>query len=134
MELPNLPKQNKKKEADSGLRFRSWFEKHPTPISCSLEMKDSRGKDYISYKEITQEQIKSGLANKSDKGNLIRISSGTIGTADYYYLRNSLAYVVIKYPKFFCLIDIETLNLEIKRSDRRSLTSRRAKEIATIVV
>lgn len=131
--LPELPKQNKKREANFGLKFRTWFEKNPR-LSCSIELKDSRGKNYINFSEITDEQFKSGLANKSDKGNLMRVSSGNIGTADYIFLRNAFAYVVIRYPQFFCLIDIETLYNEKKNSKRKSLTASRAKDIAILVV
>jgi len=42
--------------------------------------------------------------------------------------------VVIRYPQFFCLIPIDIFIQESKRSKRRSLTSERAKEIATLVV
>ena len=53
---------------------------------------------------------------------------------DCFSLNNVPAYVVIKYPDFFCLIDIETFVLEKERSKRRSLTSTRAKELAIITV
>lgn len=42
--------------------------------------------------------------------------------------------VVIKYPDFFCLIDIQDWIRENELSSRRSLTSSRAKEIATWTV
>lgn len=133
--LPNLPKQNKKKEADFGLTFRSWWKyNHHRIVSGSYELKDTRGKNYLLYSEVTDEQIKSGLANKSDIGNLIRVINGTIGTADYILLRNSYAYIVIKYPKKFCIIDIETFILEKHKNKRKSLTFERACEIAILVV
>lgn len=44
------------------------------------------------------------------------------------------AFVVLKYPSFFCLIDIDDWLNEKKRSKRRSLTSNRAEEIATLIV
>lgn len=43
------------------------------------------------------------------------------------------AYVVIKYPDFFCLIDIDDWLNEKQKSDRKSLTSGRAREIATVI-
>lgn len=49
-------------------------------------------------------------------------------------LKRVKGFVVIKYPKFFCLIDILDWCNEVERSDRKSLTSERAKEIATIIV
>lgn len=42
--------------------------------------------------------------------------------------------VVIKYPEFFCLIYVDTFIKERNSSDRKSLTSERAKEIAQICV
>lgn len=42
------------------------------------------------------------------------------------------AFVVIRYPEFFCLIDIDDWQKEKKLSTRKSLLSSRAKEISTI--
>lgn len=132
MTLPELPKKNKTKEASFGLRFKSWWKANKKKLQMgSYELKDTRGKDYLPYDEITNEQFKSGLANKSEDGNLIRVVSGTVGTADYILLKKSEAYVVIKYPKFFCFIDIETL---INTKVGKSLSSEKALHIATISV
>lgn len=43
-------------------------------------------------------------------------------------------YIVIKYPKFFCLIRATEFSKEMLNSSRKSLTSQRAKELAEIVV
>jgi len=43
-------------------------------------------------------------------------------------------YVVIKYPDFFCSIGINNFVKQEKESNRKSLTSERAKEIAEICV
>lgn len=125
-----------KKEADFGILFRHWIMSQPRlPKSASLEIKDSRGKDYIPYREIEDSQIRSGLASKiGPKGNLIRVAAGTVAAPDYIWLYKACAYVIIKYPKCFCLIDVETLQLEKDKSTRKSLTSDRAKEIAVKVV
>lgn len=53
---------------------------------------------------------------------------------DSFCITKMPAYVVIKYPKFFCLISIDTFVLESKRSKRRSLTAIRAKDIAQVVI
>lgn len=42
------------------------------------------------------------------------------------------AYVVVRYPEFFCLINIDTWQKEAKLSKRKSLTASRAKEICTV--
>ena len=119
-----------KQEADFSIRLRHYLKAHPLPISCHLEVKDTRGKDSFSYAELKEEQINQAFASISDKGNLIRISVGTIGAPDYVFFRNSPAYVVIKYPSCFVFIGIETFLLERDRSKRKSLTEERAQEIS----
>jgi hypothetical protein len=44
------------------------------------------------------------------------------------------AYVVIKYPDFFCIIYAPVFIKESQDSKRRSLTSERAKELAVVTV
>lgn len=120
----------KKSEADFSILLRHYLKAHPLPVSCPLEVKDTRGKDSFSYAELKEEQINNALASKSDKGNLIRISMGTVGAPDYAWYRNSPAYIVIKYPSGFVFIDIETFILERDTSRRKSLTWERAQEIS----
>ena len=119
-----------KQEADFSIHLRHYLKAHPLPVSCPLEIKDTRGKPSFSYAELKEEQINNALASKSDKGNLIRIASGTIGGPDYAYYRNVPAYVVIKYVSGFVFIDIETLVMERDKSKRKSLTWERAQEIS----
>lgn len=132
IELPNLPKQNRMSESQSSLKFRKWWQLHGK--NAPYEMKDSRGKDYILYSEISDEQIAMGLAANSDKGVLIRVEKGTVGSPDYVGFRNSPYWFVIKFPKAFEIIGIQTLVLEKERSKRRSLTSARAKELSTVSI
>lgn len=120
----------KSQEKDFSIVLRHYLKAHPLPISCPLEIKDTRGKDSFSYAELKEEQINNALASKSDKGNLIRVSTGTIGAPDYVYYRSSPAYIVIKYPGGFVFLDIETLLLEKDSSKRKSLTWERAQEIS----
>lgn len=119
-----------KQEADFSIRLRHYLKANPLPISCPLEVKDTRGKLSFSYAELKEEQVNNALASKSDRGNLIRISVGTVGAPDYCYYRNSPAYVVIKYPSGFVFIDIETFILERSTSKRKSLTWERAQDIS----
>ncbi len=120
----------KNQEASFSLTLRHYLKAHPLPVSCPIECKDSRGKDSIAFSEIKEEQFNNALASKSAKGNLIRISTGTVGSPDYCWFINSPAYVAIKYPKCFVLIDAETLLMERDRSKRKSLTVDRAVDIA----
>jgi len=118
-----------KQEANSSILFRHWWKVNYHKFeSCSLEMKDSRGKDTFNVKEWKEEQRNHALACKSDKGNFIR-TTGTTGMADYHYLRNAYAYVVIKYPKMFAIIDTDDLMKEVK-----GLSITRATEIAIEVI
>lgn len=123
-----------KKEADFSILLRHYLKVHPLPISCPIEVKDTRGKSSFPYAELKEEQINNALASKSGKGNLIRISSGTIGGPDYAWFIDSPAYCAIRYPSGFVLIDIETLIIERKQSKRKSLTWERACEICIIEV
>lgn len=53
---------------------------------------------------------------------------------DSIFLIKVPAYVVIRYPQFFCLIDIDIFIKESNESEEKSLTSARAKEIAVMCV
>lgn len=99
-----------KHEANFGLVFRSWFRANKRKFeSCVFELKDTRGKITFNIKEWKEEQRNHALACKSDTGNLMRFSSGTPGMPDYGYYRNAYAYVIIKYPKAFYVIDSDDL-------------------------
>lgn len=116
-----------KEEANFGILFRHWIKANYQLFeSASFEIKDTRGKKSFSLAELKEEQRNHALANKSNKGNLIRNSSGTIGAADYFFYRNAYAYIVINYPKAFYIIDIDDI-LNVKE---KSLTQDRAKEIS----
>ena len=133
MKLPELPKKNKDLEAKFGMKLREWIMKNPR-VPCTFETKDTRGKDYLNFSEVKDVQINFGMAIKSKKGVLIRLFPFVEGTPDYGYFSNSPAYIVIKYPKQFSLVDVETFQIESKRSKRRSLTSARARDISVITV
>ncbi len=131
MNLPDLPKKNKQKEASFGLDFRAYIDTHSPDASYSYELKDTRGKDYFSFRELDDKQIDHALRSKTEKGNLIRIMSGTPGAPDYVHLKNCKhAFIVIKYPRFSAYIDVDAFLLERDSSDRKSLTDERARAIA----
>lgn len=119
-----------KQEADFSIRLRHYLKAYPLPVSCPIEVKDSRGKDYIAFSEVKEEQCNNAMASKSSKGNLIRIMSGTVGGPDYAWFIDAPAYIVIKFIKQFSIIDAETFILERDRSKRKSLTSTRAADIS----
>lgn len=132
MFLPDLPKQNKKREADFGVRLKNWLKKHPLKVSSSLEIKHSRGKDYLNYHEVAQEQLAYASLVGSDAGVLIRVE-GHNGEPDYIFMRKSPAYFVIQYPDFACIIRAAVFKEE-KKKGAASLTAERAKEIAEIII
>lgn len=100
-----------KHEANFGLLFRSWFRANKKKFdSAVFELKDTRGSATFKVKEWKEEQRYHALACKSDDGNLMRFSSGTTGMPDYGFYRNAYAYVVVKYPKAFYIIDADDLN------------------------
>jgi len=124
-----------KHEANISLIIRHYLKANPIPYSCPIEVKDTRGKDYLAFSEVKDEQINNALASKSSNGNLIRIASGTIGSPDYsWYINAPQAPIFIHYPKCLVSIDISVFVKERDTSKRKSLTSARAKEIAHTVI
>lgn len=119
----------KRKEADFFTQFCHWMEAEPRGIlSAPFEAKDTRGKESFPFSELKQDQISRLLACKTDRGHIMR-TTGNTGVPDGCFYRNSPAYVVIKYPREFFIIDVETFDMERRRSDRKSLTRDRAREI-----
>lgn len=126
--LPDLPKRNKTKEMDFGVWLKNYTEKNPHLVSTGLELKQTE-KDTIPFSAVTPQQIAFGIGAKSSKGVWIRVQ-GLNGEQDYVFLVNAQSYVVIRYPKLVCWIDIEDLIKERDTSSKKSLSSFRAREIA----
>lgn len=116
-------------ESKSAITLRHWIKANPF-LTSSLETKDTRGKSYLNFNEVSQAQLDWGIAIKSDKGVLLRVVAVAEGMPDYIYMRNEPAFIVIKYPKRIEIIDVETFILEKKRNKTKSLTSKRANEIS----
>ncbi len=132
MTLPELPKLHKKKEANAGLKFRAWIEKNPQ-ISGAFELKQCT--DSLPFDAVTEHQIAALLKTKRD-ALLYKAPDDSRGLKpyDYFYIRKGCAFVVIKFKRSFECIDIDTFILEKKRSQRKSLTYQRAKEISSISI
>jgi hypothetical protein len=130
--LPNLPRKNKLKEFDLYEKFRTEFFKRKMP-SGDYELKDTRGKKQLNWKEITDEQINSALRTQSEKGNLIRIINGTPGAPDYRFTKNGQAFFVIRFPESIEVITVENLLFE-KSKGNKSLSAERAKAISTMTL
>ncbi len=90
----------------------------------------------LPFVAVAEHQIDALLAVKSKQGLLYKApdDSRSVKPFDLFYMRSALAYVVIKYPSYFHIIDVDTFLLEKQRSKRKSLTQQRAGEIAVISV
>ena len=137
--LPLLPKKNKHREVDFGTKvFKPWVHNNihlfKKTHGGTFELKQTET-DSLPFSHVEDPQIDASLTVKwGEKGYLIRNLTGTVGAPDYSLYYNSPAWIVIKYPNGFVLIDIETFLEEKKRSKRKSLTWQRACEIATKIV
>jgi hypothetical protein len=123
-----------KKEANFTILFRHWLKANPM-YSGAFELKQTI--NALPFSDVKDHQIEALMAVKSSKGLLHKISDETRGIKpfDMFYLINADAFVVIKYPSFFVLIDPEDFVLERDiLSKRKSLTGKRAKEIASLTV
>ena len=118
-------------ETKSSVLFRHWLRANPQKTS-SYEMKDTRGKNYLDLREVKDAQLDYANAIKSDRGVFIRVQALSGGEPDYIYLRNEPAWIVIKYPKCFCIIDATILQDEKKTAKR--LDEIRARKLSTTCI
>lgn len=125
----------RKREATFGILFRHWVMANAASlISCTFELKQTTTNS-IPFSAIEEHQIEFSQAIlHSKKGVLIRNESGTTGAPDYSFYRESPAYIVIRYPDGFVIIDVDTFVLEKKRSLTKSLKYSRAKELSTLTI
>jgi len=136
--LPELTTHKKQKEADFGLLIAQQYVKGRVfPYPHQLELKDTYGKDSMLFKEVSDLQLIKCLKIKHE-GVLIRntvvSSNGTAGIPDYCWTDKQAVYIVIRYPKSWCFVDIDTFVLEKERSKRKSMTESRAREISIKVI
>lgn len=120
------------RESKASILFRHYIKKNKM-YTCALEMKQTTTNS-IPFSCVTQAQIDWGMAIKSKEGVMLRVQAVAEGMPDYIYLREEPAYLVVKFPDFMCVIDIETFAMERERSKRKSLTQDRARAISIITV
>lgn len=120
------------KEKDFQTTFNHWV-KAVHKKTGAFELKQTKT-DSLPFSAVAPHQ-EHALINVK-KGTLVyKIPDvGYQNPFDCFSMTNEDAYVVVKYPKFFVLIDIFDWLNEKERSTRKSLNSERAKEIATIIV
>lgn len=97
-----------------------------------FELKQTE-KDSIAFNAVADHQKKALMQVKHNVFFFKIPDVGYQNPFDCFCFNNAQAYVVIKYPDICCMIDIDDWVLEESISDRKSLTSQRAKEIATII-
>ena len=134
--MDKLPIKINRVEAEFGLELRNYISKLKTPIFTTttwLELKDTHGKDTLSFSAVSDIQIAEGLKTKNT-GSLVRVTVGTTGCADYIWRYKDPAYVVIRYPNSWCFIDIDTFVLERDRSKKKSMSEERACELSIKVI
>lgn len=121
-----------KREAKFNTLFNHWL-KEVYKQTAAFELKQTTS-DSLPFTSLKMHQI---LAlSEAKKGVMVfKIpDAGFQNPFDTFSLAGVPAFVVVKYPGFFCLIDIEDWLMELSIRDRESLTSERAKKIATITV
>lgn len=123
-----------KREAKFTLRFRSWIRANPFAFSCVFELKQTRT-DSIAFRALEEHQ-EDALRAASTGALLYKIPDDTRGynPFDMFYMRHCQAFIVIKFPDFFCIISFKDFIDERQISQRKSLTAKRAQEIAIKVV
>lgn len=134
MNLPDLPRVLNQHEAKFDARLSEWLYANPEKFATSsMETKDTKGKNYLPFVAVESPQVNYAKRISGPKGAFIRVI-GTDGQPDRIWMVNAPAWIVIRYPDFFCMISIGNWEYEKSRSKAKSLTSLRARQIATLVV
>lgn len=121
-----------KHEAKFQVVFSKWL-KSSFKGSAVFELKQTKGSS-LPFDAVVEHQ-EQALWHTKNKKLVYKIPDvGYQNPYDCICLSGVGAYVVVKYPDFFCLIDIDDWLNEKKRSQRRSLTASRADEISTLTV
>ena len=117
--------------------FQSHFNKFLKNVhkqSGAFELKVATG-NRLPFSAVKEHQIKA-LEQVRHSTFVYKISdfSQMQQPFDCFSFTRQPAWIVIKYEKFFCLITIDAFQAERFKSKRKSLTSERAREIASIVI
>ena len=120
------------KEKDYQIKFNHWLKEKYKKTGC-FELKQTQTNS-IPFSSVKEHQIKA-LLNASNSSLVYKIPDmGYENPFDCFCLSGVPAFVVIKYPKSFELISIESFLFEMGKSKRKSLTYERAKLISTITI
>ncbi len=124
-----------KRESKFQTLFRHWLRANKSKFpSCAFELKQTTT-DSLPFTAVAEHQEVAMEAAETE-GILYKAPDDSRGSKpfDFFWLREADAWVVIRYPNFFCIISRAVFFEEKKISDRKSLISKRAKWIAHIVV
>jgi hypothetical protein len=97
-----------------------------------MELKHTHGKDSLPFSAVEDSQLAYASRVSSPKGAWIR-TLGLHGEPDYIWMKNEIAFIVIKYPKGIVFITIDNFLYEKEKSKRKSLTWERACEIGRVI-
>ncbi len=127
----------KKREADFGTLFRHWLKANQDKFeSAGFELKQTRT-NRLRFDAVVDHQIAAlDAVQQPYTGLLYKAPDDSRGIKpfDFFYLKDADGWIVIRYPDFFCVIDIDDFRDERNSSKEKSLTSERAKYIATWIV
>lgn len=121
-----------KREADFTRVFQKWAKASNAILTpTAFELKQTTTES-IPFSAVKDHQLAALEAVASNQGFIYKISDGSAGFKpfDLFYMRQCMAFVVIKYPREFFLINVFSFKEEKKSSKRRSLTRERAREIS----
>lgn len=125
-------KENSMKEKNFQTTFNHWV-KNVYRKTAAFELKQTKTNS-LAFSSVVEHQVQA-LYNVRNGILVYKIPDvGYENPFDSFALYQTPAFVVIKYPSFFCMIDINDWINEVKISDRKSLTDKRAREIATFIV
>lgn len=140
MQLPELPIKRKNDEAKFGVQLVDYVSKLKEPFfefSVWQELKICKKDNTFYFSQLEPHQVLRCQEIKT-RGVFVRIVdarvSGKSGIPDYVWVYKQPAYVVIKYSRSWCFIDIDTFILERDRCKKPTLSESRAKEIAIRVI
>lgn len=123
-----------KREARFQTQFNKWLTKEFKETGV-FELKHTHGKDSLPFNAVKDHQLRALSIAKHGVFSYKISDFDMIGFKpfDCFCVARVMAYVVIKYPDFFCLIDIDDFIKEKGRSKRKSLTSDRAQDITPLI-
>ena len=119
--------------------LKKFIDKQPLKYSAAMELKIVKNGKPMPFNKIAEHQL-SGLYDAKHSGCYHKLSdmSREKKPFDCFFIKEVAAYIVIwwykpRQKKEMIWIDIDRMILEIKNSNRKSLTEERAKEIGTVI-